>query len=129
MGNLRNSLAVKSRSTKGMAVSCEGPITREKWKLTHCEEHGNNGHDSELPGANHKEKGGNSPPVKSMATMGMAVSCQGSITREKLETHPLKRAYKSCKANSVNFWQVNSQPVKYEVSLSVLAVGKYIYTL
>ena len=46
-----------------MTASCEGPITREKV--------------------------GNSPAVKSMATMSIAVSCEGPITREKVETHPL----------------------------------------
>ena len=98
-------------------------------KLTHCEEHTNKGHGSELWGANHKRKVGNSPTVKSTPTKGMAVSCEGPITRGMLETHNLWRVYRSCKANSVNFWQVNSQPVKYEVSLSILAVDKYIYTL
>ena len=85
-------------------------------KLTCCEEHADKGHGSELWGAHHKGKVGNSPTVKSTPTKGMAVSCEGPITREKLGTHPL---WRPCQQRAWQ-WAVrgpsqevgNSHPVK-----------------
>ena len=88
-GKVGDSPPVKSTPTKGIAVAVRGQSQEESWKLTLYEEHANKGHGSKLWGANHKGKVGNSPSVKSTPTKGMAVSCEGPITREKLEAHQL----------------------------------------